>query len=90
MPNNTNTWIIINSGASGTGNGTLGYTVNANPSGISRTGLVFLGTQVLTISQAGADYDLCSSPGQPLAWGRGGERFVWRDHPGRLFLVRGQ
>ncbi len=46
-------WIIINSGASGGGNGSVGYTVAANAGTASRTGTVSLAEQTLTVTQTG-------------------------------------
>ena len=46
-------WITINSGASGTGNGTVNYSVAANPGG-QRSGLIFVAGKTLSILQDGA------------------------------------
>src|SRR4030095_10396436 len=46
---NTNGWILIPSGASGTGPGTVTYHVAANPNPIPRTGVVIIATQPFTI-----------------------------------------
>jgi hypothetical protein len=48
---NTNSWITILSGASGTGGGIVKYTVDANPSPVDRTGLVAIADQTFTILQ---------------------------------------
>jgi uncharacterized repeat protein (TIGR01451 family) len=45
-------WIIINSGASGTGNGTVGYTVGVNATGNVRTGTIQVAGQVFTVTQS--------------------------------------
>ena len=45
-------WITISSGASGSGNGTVSYSVAAN-SGASRTGTMTVAGQTFTVSQAG-------------------------------------
>jgi uncharacterized repeat protein (TIGR03803 family) len=50
----TDTWITISSGSSGTGNGTVSYTVAANTTTTSRGGTVTIGGQTLTVDQAGA------------------------------------
>ncbi len=57
---NTNAWITIDAGASGTGNGTVNYSVGANPSLSPRTGFVTISGELFTINQAGATcaYDL--------------------------------
>jgi len=46
-------WISITSGASGTGNGTVSYSVAANP-GSARTGSLTVAGQAYSISQSGA------------------------------------
>jgi hypothetical protein len=43
-------WIAITSGASGTGDGTVRYTVDAN-TGTARTGTITIGTNTFTVSQ---------------------------------------
>jgi uncharacterized protein (TIGR03437 family) len=45
-------WIHINTTAAGTGNGGLGYTIDAN-SGAQRTGNIHVGTQLFAVTQAG-------------------------------------
>ena len=47
------TWISISAGASGAGNGTVSYTVAANP-GAARTGTLTIAGQTYTVSQTGA------------------------------------
>ncbi len=47
-------WLQIISGASGTGNGTIGYTYSDNPSTDARTATITVGTHVFTVTQAGA------------------------------------
>ncbi len=49
-----NSWIGITSGASGTGSGTVAFSVSAN-TGASRTGTLKVGGQTLSVTQAGAD-----------------------------------
>jgi len=49
-------WITITSGSSGTGNGTVGYSVSANTGASSRTGTISIGGQTFTITQAGPTY----------------------------------
>jgi hypothetical protein len=48
-------WITINSARSGTGNGTLSYSVAVHSSTSSRTGTITAGGQTLTITQEGMD-----------------------------------
>jgi hyaluronate lyase len=52
---NTNSWITILSGASGTGGAILTYTVDANPNPVDRTGLVAIADQTFTILQRSVD-----------------------------------
>jgi hypothetical protein len=49
-------WITVTSGASGTGTGTVNYTVAANTTGSARTGTITVGGQTFTITQAGWAY----------------------------------
>ncbi len=46
-------WIIITSGNSGSGNGTVNYSVAANTSMNSRTGTMTIAGQIFTVNQAG-------------------------------------
>jgi uncharacterized repeat protein (TIGR01451 family) len=46
-------WIIVTSGASGSGNGTVGYSFAANPSGAPRSGTLTSAGQTFTLTQAG-------------------------------------
>ena len=61
------TWIQITSGASGTGNGTVAYTVSANTGTSSRTASASIAGQIFSISQAGAQttttYTITASAG---------------------------
>ncbi|MGD0772912.1 MAG: CARDB domain-containing protein [Candidatus Solibacter sp.] len=45
-------WITIQSGASGTGNGTVTYTVASNNTSSARTGALTIGGQTFTVAQA--------------------------------------
>jgi len=47
------TWVTITSGASGTGNATVAYTVAVNAMTTSRTGTLVIAGQTVTITQAG-------------------------------------
>ncbi len=49
----TVTWISVTSGASGTGSGTVGYSVATN-TGAARSGTITAGGQTFTVNQAGA------------------------------------
>jgi hypothetical protein len=46
------TWISVTSGASGTGNGTVGFQVQANITGQARTGSLTIAGQTFTVNQA--------------------------------------
>jgi murein DD-endopeptidase MepM/ murein hydrolase activator NlpD/N-acetyl-anhydromuramyl-L-alanine amidase AmpD len=48
-------WILINAGATGTGNGVVGYTLLANPNASARTGSIGVRGQVFTIGQSGVN-----------------------------------
>ncbi len=48
---NTNDWITIMAGTNGTGNGSFTYSIAPNFGTTTRTGLVFLADEVLTLSQ---------------------------------------
>jgi hypothetical protein len=47
-------WITVTSGASGTGSGSVGYSVAANTSSASRTGTLTIAGQTFTVTQSGA------------------------------------
>ena len=46
-------WLVINSGGSGTGNGTINYSVAATSDNDFRTGTITVGSQTFTVSQDG-------------------------------------
>ena len=48
-------WISIPVGPVGTGNGTVGYTVQPNATALQRTGTINVAGQIFTVSQAGAN-----------------------------------
>ena len=54
-------WITITSGASGTGNGTVNFTVAAN-SGAARSGTIIVGGQTFTVNQAAAAGTVATRP----------------------------
>lgn len=57
-------WITLTSGATGTGNGTVGFSVAANTATTSRTGTLTIAGNTFTITQAGAQactYSLSST-----------------------------
>jgi len=55
------TWITINAGATGTGNGTVVFSVGLN-SGTQRTGTLSIGGRAFTVSQAGSSSPAPSPP----------------------------
>ena len=69
VSNNTG-WLTVTSGASGSGNGTVGFSASANASSVSRTGTLTVGGQTFSVTQAGAPctYSI-SPPSQSIAAG---------------------
>ena len=57
-------WITITSGATGSGNGPVGYSIAANPNVASRSGSISVGGQTYTINQAGV---VCAATLNPLS-----------------------
>ena len=57
-------WITITSGATGSGNGPVGYSIAANPNVASRTGSISVGGQTYTVNQAGV---VCTPTLNPLS-----------------------
>lgn len=64
-------WLTINTGASGTGNGTMSYNVAANPGG-ARTGLLVIGGVAHTVTQSAAGCSFALNPGNQSSAGAGG------------------
>src|SRR5256712_6031412 len=56
------TWISITAGASGSGNGTVNYTVAANTGTAARTGTLSVDGQTVTVAQAGQTCSYTLSP----------------------------
>jgi uncharacterized repeat protein (TIGR01451 family) len=52
-------WINIDSGSTGAGNGTVGYSVAANPTNLSRTGSITAAGQGFTVTQSAAGTGGC-------------------------------
>ncbi len=50
---NSNSWVTITGGSSGSGNGTVSYAVAANQSASARSGTLTIGGQTFTVNQAG-------------------------------------
>ncbi|MEW6128598.1 MAG: BACON domain-containing carbohydrate-binding protein [Acidobacteriota bacterium] len=57
-------WITVTSGASGSGNGSVGYSVAANPNPSSRTGTMTIAGQTFTVMQNGNCNYLISPSGR--------------------------
>jgi hypothetical protein len=55
-------WITVTEGASGTGNGTVSYSVAPNPTGATRTGTITIAGQTLTVTQTGITCSYTVSP----------------------------
>jgi uncharacterized protein (TIGR03437 family) len=55
-------WITINSGASGTGNGAVGFTLAANAQSQPRTGVIRAGGETFSVTQAGAGGNCAAAP----------------------------
>jgi hypothetical protein len=58
----TASWITVTGGASGSGNGTVGYSIAANTSISSRTGVVTIAGQAFTVTQGGLPCTATLSP----------------------------
>jgi hypothetical protein len=65
-------WVTLTSGTSGSGNGTVGYSVAANGSTSPRTGTLTIGGQAFTITQAGGSCTYSVSPAAPSFAASGG------------------
>jgi hypothetical protein len=55
-------FITVNSGSSGTGNGTVGFTVASNPDSAQRIGTVTIADQIFTVSQDGTQCSYLIAP----------------------------
>jgi hypothetical protein len=69
-------WISVTSGASGSGNGTVGYSVAANTSTAARTGTVTIGGQTFTVNQAGLSCSFSLTPANQSMPASGGVALV--------------
>jgi hypothetical protein len=69
-------WIVVLTGASGSGAGTVTYRVDPNPAGVSRTGTLAIGGQSLTITQAAASCTATLSATSVSLDAAGGSRVV--------------
>ena len=66
------TWLTVTSGASGSGNGTVWYSVAANPQGTTRQGTITIGGQIFTVNQAAAPCTYSTSPSSTTVAAGGG------------------
>ncbi|MCA1639582.1 MAG: FG-GAP-like repeat-containing protein, partial [Acidobacteria bacterium] len=83
----TASWITINSGASGTGNGSVTFTVQAN-SGPARTGTINVNGQIFTINQAsGCTYTLSPTSFSATSPGGGMGSFTLNTAPGCIWIA---
>ncbi|MBL8215774.1 MAG: BACON domain-containing protein [Bryobacterales bacterium] len=48
-------WLTVSFGTTGTGNGVVGYRVEANRTGVARTGVINVGTAAFVVLQAGGE-----------------------------------
>ncbi|MBI4905112.1 MAG: BACON domain-containing protein [Acidobacteria bacterium] len=55
-------WITVVSGASGTGNGAVGFNYQQNPNATSRSGTLTIGGQTFTLTQEGAPCTITINP----------------------------
>jgi hypothetical protein len=69
-------WITVTNGASGSGNGTVSYSVSANPAGTSRSGTIAIGGDLLSVTQAGAACSATLSSTSEAFEAVGGSRVV--------------
>ena len=65
-------WITITAGASGSGNGTISYTVASNPTIYTRVATITAGGQVFSITQGGIPCTYSLSPGSANFGSNGG------------------
>ncbi|MBF0343497.1 MAG: VCBS repeat-containing protein [Nitrospirae bacterium] len=64
--NTVDTWVTITSGASGTGNGTVNYSVAQNTGTSARTGIINVAGQAFTVKQDAAGGTNCTVSLNPL------------------------
>jgi hypothetical protein len=69
-------WITVLTGASGSGNGTVNYRVDANPAGTSRSGTIAIGGKLLNVTQAGASCTASLSSTAEAFEATGGTRVI--------------
>ena len=64
-------WITVTSGASGSGNGSVHYTIAANTSSTARNGTLTVAGQTITVTEAGGCSFAVSPTSQSLGWSGG-------------------
>ena len=69
-------WITITGEPSGSGNGSVAFTVDANPTALERSGSITVEDQVLSITQSGADCSYALSSDSATFESDGGESTV--------------
>ena len=86
---NSTSWISVTGGSSGTGNGTVAYTVAANTATSSRTGTLTIAGVTLNVTQAGVcNYTVAPTSAERARGGRGA--LGGGHHDDRLRLDRRQ
>ena len=76
--NNASSWVTITGGSSGTGNGTVSYTVSANNSLLARSGTLTIAGKMFTINQPGVvcTYGISPTSANPAVASGGGSGSV--------------
>ena len=93
-------WITINSGASGTGSGTVSFNVTANTLVASRTGTIIIGGLTVTVAQAGVapgfsispterSFPSAGGPGDVVVTGTSGFAWTSQSHASWITITSG-
>ena len=83
-------WITVLTGATGSGNGNVTYSVTANPNGTTRNGTIAIGGKLLNVTQDAAACTSTVSSTSESFESTGGTRSVSVTTPGGLLLDRCQ
>ena len=59
---NHTSWLTVTSGASGSGNGTVGFSTTANPNGTTRSGTITIAGRTFSVTQAAAPCSYTLTP----------------------------
>lgn len=78
-------WIIPTSNSSGTGNGTVNYSVAVNSSTTSRSGTMTIAGKIFTVTQGGAPSASCSYKISPTS-----QSFNYRGGKGKISVTSGK